>query len=144
MLIEQGWQPGVWIDGQPAHATDAATDTADAFGTFAHRVHGDLLAARDAGRIPAHVETTISASTITPLWGDDAPIALMLHIRFTGLADPTHAATRDEVITEAVASLDHRGAEHLPPDHVDKYGGALFFVDDHDRPQDTRMHTLRP
>lgn len=87
MLIEQGWKPGVWIDGQPS----STAATTDAFGTFAHHVHDDLLAARDAGRIPAHVETTVSASTLKPLWGDDTPTVLLLHIRFTGLPEPQHA-----------------------------------------------------
>ncbi|MFI7676435.1 hypothetical protein [Actinophytocola sp. NPDC049390] len=76
--------------------------------------------------------------------GDDTPIALLLHIRFTGLAAPEHGTARDEVTAEAIASLDRRGAEHLASDQFGKYAGALFFVDEHDRPYDAiRTHKLR-
>lgn len=138
MLIEPGWTPGVWIDGHPSH--DPATT--DAFGTFAHRVHDDLIASRTAGRIPAHVEITTSASTITPLWGDNPPVWL-LHIRLTGLGNPEDDAARDEVTDEAFASLDRRGAEHFSPDEFGQYAGALIFVNDQDQPQGNRMHKLR-
>ncbi|KAA2253299.1 hypothetical protein F0L68_33350 [Solihabitans fulvus] len=137
MLIEQDWSPGVWIDGEPF----TTADTTDAFGAFAHHVHDDLLAARAAGRIPAHVQATISASTITPLFGDTPPV-LLLHIRFTGLPEPQHAPARDEVTTEAFTSLDRRGAQHLTPDQLGQYTGGLFFVDEHDQPQANRGHKL--
>lgn len=135
MLIDQDWTPGVWIDGLPS---DDATDTAHAFGVFAHHVHDDLLAARVAGRIPARVETTVSASTIAPLWGD-TPAVLLMHIRFTGLAEPEHDTERDQVTDEAVASLDRRAAEHLTGDEIARYAGSLFFVDDHGQPQINRL-----
>ncbi|WP_190814290.1 hypothetical protein [Saccharopolyspora pogona] len=138
MFIEQSWKPGVWIDGQPSHATD----TTDTFGAFAHDIHADLRTARDAGAIPAHVETTISASTIAPLWGDTPPI-LLLHIRLTGLTGPDHAPALDHVVAEAFTILDRRGTQHLTPDQCDQYAGALFFVDEHGQPQTNRTHRFR-
>jgi hypothetical protein len=139
MLIEEGWRPGVWIDGdQSCKATNG-----DVFGTFAHLVHDDLLAARTAGCLAGHVEITISATTVRPLWGNEPPVWL-LHIRFTGLADSRSAAAREEVVAEALASLERRGREQLPPDMFDRYAGRVFFVDNHGHPQHSRMHDLRP
>ncbi|MEU4524731.1 hypothetical protein AB0F52_39180 [Amycolatopsis sp. NPDC024027] len=139
MLIEDGWKPGVWIDGSPS--SDSASS--DAFGTFAHRVHEDLLAARVAGRVPEYVEITVSASTIRPLWGDEPPVWL-LHIRFTALAGPHDATGRDEVAAEALATLERHGRAHLPLGKFDRYAGQLFFVDAQGRPRYGRTHALHP
>jgi hypothetical protein len=141
MLIEQGWKPGVWINGQPSLTTDAT----DAFGTFAHDVYDDLLAARDAERIPAHVQITISASTIQPLWGDEPPV-LLLDVRFTGLTDPQQAPARDVVLAQAAASLDRRGCEHLTRDQFGQYTGGPYFVGDNPNQRPAAccwMHKLR-
>ncbi|WP_439382125.1 hypothetical protein [Amycolatopsis lexingtonensis] len=138
MLIEESWKPGVWIDGDPS----SNACNGGAIGTFAHLVHDDLLAARAAGRVAAHVETTISASIIRPLWGDEPPIWLV-HIRFTGIADSLSAPARAEVTTEALASLDRHGREQVPLDMVDRYAGRLFFVDEEGNPQYSRAHHLR-
>lgn len=43
MLIEEGWKPGVWIDG----VRSANAVSGDVFGGFAHLVHGDLLVAHN-------------------------------------------------------------------------------------------------
>jgi len=139
MLIEHGWTPGVWIDGDPSHDT-ARTGV---FGTFAHHVHEDLLTARSDGRIPARVEITVSASTIRPLWGDAFDLWL-LHIRFAGLSNPDESAARAEVTATALAILDRRGSDELLPDGPDRYGGSLFFVDDRGFPRDRRTHKLDP
>lgn len=138
MLIEDGWKSGVWIDGSPSGDSTGS----DAFGRFAHRVHDDLLAARAAGRIPGHVEITISASTIRPLWGDEPPVWL-LHIRFTGLAGPHDATSRDETAAETLGTLERHGRAHLPPDRFDRYAGELFFVDSHGRSRYGRSHALQ-
>ncbi|MGW3960141.1 hypothetical protein ACWED2_09975 [Amycolatopsis sp. NPDC005003] len=139
MLIEEGWKPGVWVDGVESRDINDC----DAFGSFAHHVHEDLLAARAAGRIPKHVKTTISASTIRPLWGDEPPVWL-LHIRFTGFADVQSAALRNEVAAEALASLERHSREHLPSDGFERYAGTLFFVDDHGQLRHSWTHDLRP
>lgn len=143
MLIDHDWEPGVWINGRLSTIGDAA----DAFSTFAHHVHDDLLAARDAGRIPAHCEITVSASTVCPLWSSgpgDIPPVTLLYVRFTGLCEPQHAPTRNQVTAEAFASLDRRGTELLRPDQFDHYTGTLCFVDEHNTPQDTRKHKPPP
>ncbi|MFJ7218936.1 hypothetical protein [Amycolatopsis sp. NPDC098790] len=138
MLIESGWKPGVWIDGD--HSSKPING--DVFGTFAHLVHDDLLAVRAAGRIATHVEITVSASTIRPLWGDEPPVWL-LHIRFAGLADPRCAIARDELAFDALSILDRRERDQLPVDMVDRYGVRLFFVDEHGSPLCSRTHALR-
>ncbi|WP_410630958.1 hypothetical protein [Amycolatopsis sp. cmx-4-83] len=138
MLIEDNWKPGVWIDGDQS----SGASNGDAIGMFVHLIHDDLLAARATGRVAAHVEITISASIIRPLWGDEPPVWLV-HVRFTGIADPLSAPVRAEVTAEALASLDRRGREQVPLDMVDRYAGRLFFVDGTGNPQYDRAHHLR-
>ncbi|MCE7009923.1 hypothetical protein LWC34_45030 [Kibdelosporangium philippinense] len=139
MLIEQHWTPGVWIDGHQS----TNTDTTDAFGTFAHHVHEDLLAAQVVGDIPADVEITLSASILTPLWEpEDGPIVLLLHIRFTGLTEPEHTIARKNVTAETLYSIDHHSTNDLTPEQLRQYSGALFFVDQNNRPRYIRMHHL--
>lgn len=138
MLIEEGWKPGVWIDG----ARSGSATRGDVFGRFAHLVHDDLLVGGINGRIAAHVEITISASNITPLWGDEPPVWL-LHIRFTGLADSQGAAARDRVVAEALESMERHGREQVPRDMFDRYAGRLFFVDEQGCPLHSYTHELR-
>ncbi|MFJ7213611.1 hypothetical protein [Amycolatopsis sp. NPDC098790] len=137
MLIEDGWKPGVWIDGD--HSRSATVG--DVFGTFAHLVYEDLRTARTAGRIAANVEITISASNITPLWGSEPPVWL-LHIRFTGVVDSQSATACDEVATETLSVLDKHGRDQLPLDMFDRYSGRLFFLDGKGNPVHSRIHGL--
>lgn len=94
------------------------------------------------GRIAANIETTISASTIKPLWGDEPPVWL-LHIRFAGLGDSPGATARDRVVAEAFASMERHGREQLPRDIFDRYAGRLFFVDERGCPLHSYAHDLR-
>ncbi|USX56420.1 hypothetical protein [Lentzea sp. HUAS12] len=134
MLIDYDWEPGVWIDGQRS----SVDDTTDEFGSFAHCVHNDLLAARDAGLIPVHSEITIDATTIRP--SRDWPPQMLLTIQFTGLTESTEGKVADA----AFAILDRRCPEYLRPDQFANYVGGLCPLDEDGVTLGTRGHKYPP
>ncbi|MFI9811541.1 hypothetical protein [Saccharothrix variisporea] len=126
MLIDHDWEPGVWINGR---RSDDPTDT-DAFGAFAHSAHTDLITARDTGDLPAHVEITVGATTLSTLWNDTDPSTMLLTVRFNGLAGTAGHPIRRHIAEITLGILDRRGTEHLPIHLHRHYAGALVFGDE--------------
>ncbi|WP_309114706.1 hypothetical protein [Saccharothrix sp.] len=132
MLIDQSWTPGVWIDGQASTLTD------DPMTNFAHQVHDDLVAARTAGRLPAHIEITVSLAHVEAQ--DATPAGTLISVRLQPtLADP---AVRQSLKREAISTMDRLAVEHIPPDRYHQYAGFVFLVDEQHQPTDYSPHSL--
>jgi hypothetical protein len=137
-MTEHRWRPGLHINGRTV-----TTRPVNAFGVFAYDVHTDLLAARDAERIPRHVGIAVTADRVAPLF-DGNPPTYLIRVEFAAPKSSTPPGVDDQVFTEARLCLDHRAPEHVAACQVDQYAGTVAVVDKLGRTRAYRHHALRP